>query len=186
MIPAVSATSSQLVGKNWPVADIVARYPQAAPILAEYGLHCVGCSASELETLEEGCLGHGMSEEDIENLVSDLNDFIASNPTRPKLLTLTKDAALAIKQVGEREKLTSFGLAVQMDPSGTFFLEFREAPGEGDTIFRHEEAQDVAVFASPSTLQSIGGATIDFRDGKFKLDMEGQSCCQGNKDRCGC
>lgn len=179
------------IRKDWPVADIVALYPQVAPVLSEYGLHCVGCSASEFETLEEGCLGHGMTEEDVTNLVADLNDFIAANPTRPKTLTLTKEAALAVKQVGIAERPSvgaaqqTFGLSVQSDPAGNFFMEFREVPEEGDHVFRHEEVPDVSVFASFGTLQRIGGATIDYRDGKFKLDVGGRKCCESGKE-CQC
>lgn len=182
--------SKMNITKDWPVADIVALYPHVAPILAEYGLHCVGCSASEFETLEEGCLGHGMTEEDVTNLVSDLNDFIASTPARPMELAITKDAALAIKQIGESEQPSeaapskTFGLSVLSDPSGNFFMEFREAPDEGDHVFRHEEVPDVSVFASFGTLQHIGGATIDVQDGKFKLDVG--SACSCDKNHCSC
>ncbi len=178
------------VTKDWPVAHIVEKYPQAAEVLVEYGLHCFGCSASEYETLEEGWLGHGFAAEDLENLVSDLNDFIASNPSRPLELTITKEAALAVKEVGMQEQPSlaamsgTFGLAVLSDPSGNFFMEFREGPGEGDHIFRNNDIPEVAVYASPATLQSIGGATIGFADGKFKLDVG--SACDCTQKQCNC
>ena len=190
MTPQSSTTqaSKRLVSKDWPVADIVALYPQVSPVLTEYGLHCVGCSASEFETLEDGCLGHGMTEEDVVALVSDLNDFIQSNSSRPEELTITKEAALALKQVAESEQPSvaalsqRIGLSVQVDPSGNFFMEFREGPGDGDRIFRNSEVSEVAVYASPATLQQIGGATIDFREGKFKVDVD--SACSCDKDHC--
>src|SRR3989338_5611383 len=149
MTPTKSTAPSRRVTKDWPVADIVALYPKVSPVLAEYGLHCVGCSASEFETLEDGCLGHGMTEEDVLSLVSDLNDFIASSPVRVLELTLSKDAALALKEIADREKLPSCGLSVQVDPSGNFFMEFREGPGEGEKMFCHSDVSDVAVFVSP-------------------------------------
>jgi hybrid cluster-associated redox disulfide protein len=172
------------VTKDWPVAHIVEKYPQAAEVLAEYGLHCFGCSASEYETLEEGWLGHGFAAEDLENLVSDLNDFIQTNPARDAELGITKEAALAVKEVGMQENLKTFGLAVLSDPSGNFFMEFREGPGEGDHIFRNNDIPEVAVYASPATLQSIGGATIGFADGKFKLDVG--SACDCTQKQCNC
>lgn len=45
----------------------------AAEILLDSGLHCIGCFASQFETLEQGCKGHGMSDEEIDELIKKLN-----------------------------------------------------------------------------------------------------------------
>ena len=58
------------------IADIVRAYPDAAPIVMSYGLHCIGCHIGEFETLEQGCKGHGMTDETIQELVDELNEFI--------------------------------------------------------------------------------------------------------------
>lgn len=42
-------------------------------LMEEYGFHCIGCMASEFESLEEGAMAHGMSREEIEEMLSDLN-----------------------------------------------------------------------------------------------------------------
>jgi hybrid cluster-associated redox disulfide protein len=180
-------TPSTFVTADWTVADIVARYPQATAVMAEYGLHCFGCSANAMESLEEGCMGHGFSTEDIQNLVDDINETIATTPPRPETLTITKDAALAIKEVAVQEKVEGEGLSVQANADGSFYMEFRKEPEQGEKIFRSADVSDVSVFASILTLQRIGGATIDFREGKFKLDLqEIAGCCKGEKENCGC
>ena len=47
--------------------------PDAAKILFELGMSCVGCPMAMQETIEQGCLAHGMSKEDIEKLLKKLN-----------------------------------------------------------------------------------------------------------------
>ena len=177
----------QFVTADWTVADIVARYPQATSVMAEYGLHCFGCSASGMETLEEGCSGHGFTTDDIENLVEDINELIATTPPRPEVVTLTKDAALAIKDVAAAENVSGQGLSIQVHPDGNFFMEFRSEPEQGEKVFHNDEVHDVSIYVSILTLQRIGGATIDFRDGKFKLDLpESSACCKNGEGGGGC
>ena len=45
-----------------------------APILMEAGMHCVGCPASAMESLEEACEVHGA---DVNELVQKINDYLA-------------------------------------------------------------------------------------------------------------
>ena len=47
--------------------------PEAAEILFESGLTCVGCPMAANETIEQGCLAHGMSKKDIDELIKRLN-----------------------------------------------------------------------------------------------------------------
>ncbi len=42
-------------------------------IMAKYGLHCIGCMMARMESLEEGCLAHGLSEENILSLLDEIN-----------------------------------------------------------------------------------------------------------------
>jgi len=48
---------------------------EAVEILTDLGLHCIGCFASQFETLELGCRGHGMSDEEIDDLIEKLNNL---------------------------------------------------------------------------------------------------------------
>ncbi len=64
---------TQKISKDMKIVEIVEKNPEAAEILFEAGLACAGCYFSGLETLEQGCLGHGMDEEDIEEIVNAIN-----------------------------------------------------------------------------------------------------------------
>lgn len=173
------------------VAEILALLPDSASLLAQYGLSCFSCSANATETLEEGCRTHGFSDEDLQDLVTDLNEMLANKPERPQMLTLTKDAALQLKEILKAEGKAGWGLLVGLDENGGFAMEIAEKAGKSDLTFRCDDIDDVALFASPLTLFSIGGATVDFREGRFKLDLPEDAekkagCCKGaDTDACG-
>jgi hybrid cluster-associated redox disulfide protein len=53
--------------------DILQGNPKAAQTLFESGLTCVGCPMAMQETLEQGCLAHGMNKKQINELIKKLN-----------------------------------------------------------------------------------------------------------------
>jgi len=53
--------------------EILEEKPEAADLLVKAGMHCVGCPMAMQESLEEGCIAHGIEKEEIENLVKELN-----------------------------------------------------------------------------------------------------------------
>ena len=64
------------ITKDMMINDIVTEYPVLIEYIMDYGLHCIGCAASPFETLEEGFLGHGMSPEEIIDIVEKLNKVV--------------------------------------------------------------------------------------------------------------
>ncbi len=58
------------IDKNIKIGDLLNEYPEKAEILLNAGMHCLGCPASQEETLEEACMVHGI---DVEELVENLN-----------------------------------------------------------------------------------------------------------------
>ena len=46
-----------------------------APILMRSGMHCLGCPASQMETLEEACMVHGI---DCDALTGQINEILAT------------------------------------------------------------------------------------------------------------
>ena len=44
-----------------------------APILLNIGMHCLGCPSSQMESLEEAAMVHGL---DADVLVAQINDFL--------------------------------------------------------------------------------------------------------------
>ena len=69
-------SSGKPISKGMLIADIVDEHPDLVPVIMDYGVHCVGCGASMFETLEEGFMGHGMEDDEINKIVDDLNGFI--------------------------------------------------------------------------------------------------------------
>lgn len=69
--------AEEFVTRGTTIGDLIKEYPEAAEIVTSYGLHCVGCHVAFWETLEQGCRGHGMPEEVIDELIGELNEFIS-------------------------------------------------------------------------------------------------------------
>ena len=64
----------QKITKDMTLGDVVAKYPETARVMMSYGLHCIGCHVAAWETIEQGAMGHGMSQEDLEKMMKDLNE----------------------------------------------------------------------------------------------------------------
>ncbi|MEK6906655.1 MAG: DUF1858 domain-containing protein [Nanoarchaeota archaeon] len=55
------------------LSEVMKINPNSAEILFEVGMHCIGCGMASGETLEQGCLAHGMSKKETEKLIKKLN-----------------------------------------------------------------------------------------------------------------
>ncbi len=42
------------------IGEIVRDHPEAIDVLLSIGMHCLGCPASQAESLEEACAVHGL------------------------------------------------------------------------------------------------------------------------------
>lgn len=58
------------ITKEMTIGEIVRNFPNSAEVLMDFGMGCIGCPASQGETLEEAAMVHGM---DIEKLLEELN-----------------------------------------------------------------------------------------------------------------
>lgn len=59
-----------MIEKTITIGELLEKYPDKVDILLESGMHCIGCPASQMETLEEACEVHGI---DVDELISKLN-----------------------------------------------------------------------------------------------------------------
>ena len=48
------------ISKNTTIGELLNIYPEAAPILMEIGMHCLGCPSAQMESLEEAAMVHGI------------------------------------------------------------------------------------------------------------------------------
>lgn len=58
------------IEKTMTIGELLEVAPEKAEVLLNAGMHCLGCPASQGETIEEACMVHGI---DVEVLVEELN-----------------------------------------------------------------------------------------------------------------
>ena len=61
------------VTKTTMIGDLLRIDENVAPILLNIGMHCLGCPSSQMETIEEAAMVHGLDPDD---LVVEINTFI--------------------------------------------------------------------------------------------------------------
>lgn len=57
------------ITKEMTIGEILRQKPEAAPVLLEAGMHCLGCPSAQGESLEEAAMVHGI---DIDELMSQM------------------------------------------------------------------------------------------------------------------
>ena len=62
------------ITKDMLIGDVLDQYPHLAEYFFEIGMHCLGCPASQAESVENACAVHGI---DPEGVVKALNEKIA-------------------------------------------------------------------------------------------------------------
>ena len=76
--------------KDTRIGEILEKAPEKAEILLEIGMHCLGCPASQMETLEEACDVHGIDvNEVLEKLSKEYEIFIGTSYIIPEILDET-------------------------------------------------------------------------------------------------
>ena len=64
-----------LVTKVTMIGELLQIDENVAPILLNIGMHCLGCPSSQMETIEQAAMVHGI---DPTALVEEINNFLAS------------------------------------------------------------------------------------------------------------
>ena len=67
--------AKEYVNEKTLIGEIVREYPESADVLFGIGMHCLGCPASQAESLEEACAVHGV---DPATVAKAINDTIAA------------------------------------------------------------------------------------------------------------
>ncbi|MCH8945945.1 MAG: DUF1858 domain-containing protein [Nanoarchaeota archaeon] len=65
--------TEELITKDTLLMEAIMKYPEIAVVLTGYGLHCVGCHFSSIDTINSGAKIHGLSDEEIEFMLKDVN-----------------------------------------------------------------------------------------------------------------
>ena len=61
------------VTKDSMIGDLLQIDQNVAPLLLNIGMHCLGCPSSQMETIEEAAMVHGIDPDD---LLVEINTFI--------------------------------------------------------------------------------------------------------------
>lgn len=48
------------ITKDMTIGELLNAKPEAAPVLLEIGMHCLGCPSAQAESLEEAAMVHGL------------------------------------------------------------------------------------------------------------------------------
>ena len=65
------------INKKMTIAELMTLNPMIPNILMREGMNCVTCGSAAGETLEQAGGVHGMSDDQIDDLVDRLNDFLS-------------------------------------------------------------------------------------------------------------
>ena len=56
--------------------EVIKKHPESVEVFIKEGMYCIGCPMSSMETLEQGCKGHGINPD---KLIEKLNKKIKEN-----------------------------------------------------------------------------------------------------------
>ncbi len=158
-----------LVYKEMTIEEIFSTFPQYSQSLAHEmsnaGLHCVGCHAATWETLEAGVLGHGMSQETLEELLGKLNRVV-NQKLEQTGIELTSRAAEKYLQILADENKTGWGVRLAEKLAGCdgyeFILDFSEEATDNDQVF---ESKGIQIHVAKDILSHVEGSVISFVEG---------------------
>ena len=171
----VKEIKKQLITKDMTIGDVVAKYPAVIEPLQAAGVHCVGCHVSYHATLEQGFKGHGMSDEEVDIVITRLNAAVEEGKLdEGKEFIITKKAAEKLKEVLKENNKEGSGLRVEIIPGGCsgfqYGLELDDNTTDLDLVF---EEKDVKIIVSKDNMQFLKGAKLDYVDslqgGGFKI-----------------
>jgi hybrid cluster-associated redox disulfide protein len=151
----------KLIGikKTDTLGSVIESYPEIAPVLAQAGLHCIGCHVSAYESIEEGCRAHGMSKKDVDDLVKNANKRIGEYEKLPKVTFTEKSVFELDKRLSKPKK--KFARLVQV--FGEFDFEAMDKKEKEDIVIEASAGKkSVNILAAPKVERMLRGVRIDF------------------------
>jgi hybrid cluster-associated redox disulfide protein len=68
------------INKDMTVLEALQVNPDIAGILMQEGMHCIFCGAAAGESLQEAGYVHGIGDEQMNNMIDRINDFLSNQP----------------------------------------------------------------------------------------------------------
>ena len=143
-----------MIKKKDTLGQILQQYPEVAPVLSKAGLHCVGCHVSEYESVEDGCRAHGLSDEQIENIVKEANAKITEFDAMEDV-SFTKKATLELEKRKGKEKYVKI-----MPVFDGFDFEATSEKEEDEIILNKE----LSLIGDKKIQRFLKGVVVDFSE----------------------
>lgn len=70
------------ITKSMTFQELLEKRPEAMPIIAAKGLHCLGCSGALFESIEQGSKMHGLKDKEIDKMIEEINNSMAKKPKK--------------------------------------------------------------------------------------------------------
>jgi len=177
-----------MITKDMMIGEVVEKYPMAATLMEEFGLHCFGCHSNPSESIEAGVLSHGFSATEVEMLVTELNKLAVEpqvNKNSEGTVMVTETAAGEIKNLLESQKKADHGLKVKVVAGGCagfkYEINFVKEPAQGDTTI---ESNGLKLFVDPQSMNYLKGCQIDYTSGLMNAGFKVIN--PNEKHACGC
>jgi len=159
-------TIKEVITKDMTIGEVVAKYPAVIEPLQEAGVHCVGCHVSYSESLEDGFKGHGMTDEQVNEVILKLNKAVEEyKGDAGKEFIITKKAADKLIETLKENNKEGSGLRVEIVPGGCsgfqYGLELDDNTTDLDLVI---EDKGVRIIISKDNMQFLKGAKLDYVD----------------------
>ncbi len=172
----------KFITKDMMISEVIEKYPSTIETLLMTGVHCIGCHVSYFETLEQGMKGHGMADEEVDQVIEEMNNIVMQeNSTNNEGFKITEKAANKIKDVLKDKA----GLRIEVIPGGCsgymYNIVTEDKINKDDQVINEK---DVKVIIDKESFDLLKGAKLDYVD---SLQGAGFKIHNPNaKATCGC
>jgi iron-sulfur cluster assembly protein len=151
------------ISEDMAIGEIVNKYPESREIIANYGLHCAGCSVAAYEGIGDGARGHGMSEDDVKNLLKDLNEIAAkSEDSVGDEIKVSARAIDKIRELQTKQKKEGKFFRIGLEAGGcsglSYIFDFDDKK-ENDLSF---DKNGLTLIVNKKDYEKVKGSKIDF------------------------
>ncbi len=173
---------NKFITKDMSISEVIEKYPSTIETLLTTGVHCIGCHVSYFETLEQGMKGHGMTDDEIDQVVNEMNKVVEEEKlSNNDEFKITEKAANKIKEVVKNKK----ALRVEVVPGGCagymYNITTENKINKEDKIIQDK---GVKIILDKESFNLLKGSKLDYvdslQDAGFKIHNP------NSKSTCGC
>ncbi len=173
------------ISKEMLISEVIEKYPSTIETLLMTGVHCIGCHVSYFETLEQGMKGHGMSDEEVNEVIEEMNKVVENEKLNDNNeFKITEKAYEKVKEVLSKNK-KYIGLRIEVIPGGCagymYNITTENKTNKEDRIINEK---NVKIIIDEKSFDLLKGAKLDYVD---SLQGAGFKIHNPNaKSTCGC